>query len=459
MARGRASEVPLSEAAESISKLRRVIVTLAWPVAAEMSLHTITQVVDMAMVGRLGSEAVAAIGLSFRPIFFVMSVFLGIGEGTTALVARFIGGDEDSLANRTIHQALLFAAPVALVLCGIMGVFSGTVMQFMGAEPEVLPLGSTYVRYMSAGLLFSFLGMVATAGLRGAGDTRTPLQVGAVANVLNVTFNYILIFGRLGFPAMGIRGAAIATSMTRGLGGIILVAFLYRGDRVLRIPRVNLFNWDFQMIRRILRVGLPAMAERLMQSVAMMLHFRMLATAGTTVIAAATLAQNIEEMSFLPAIGLSVSAAALVGQLLGAGDPDTAEQAGWQSSYLGIAFMGSMGLLFIAIPQVFLSIYGAEGELLTTGTTFLRIVGLVQVPMALGFVLSGGLRGAGDTTSVMFITTGSVWVVRLGLTGLVLFVLEWGAFAAYAALCADWTVRAVILIYLFRQGHWKHTEV
>ncbi len=459
MARAAKREVPLEKARSSAYELRRTIVMLAWPVAAEMSLHTITQVADMAMVGRLGPEAVAAVGLSFRPLFFVMSVFLGIGAGTTAMVARFIGADDQPLADRTIHQALLFAAPVAVVLCGLLGVFSQSVVEFMGAEPDVLPMGSIYVRFMSPGLMLSYLGMVATAGLRGAGDTRTPLKVNAVANVLNVSLNYILIFGHLGFPAMGVRGAAIATSMTRGLGGLLLILLLLRGTLVLRIPWRSLFKWDSQLVLRILRVGLPAMAERVMQSMAMIFHIRMLATAGTTVVAATTLAQNIEEISFLPAIGLSVSASALVGQMLGTGDPDTAEQSGWQSACLGMGFMGFMGLLFILIPRVFLAIYGAEGELLKLGVQLLRIVGLFQIPMALSFVLAGGLRGAGDTTSVMLVTTSSVWIIRLGLTALILFVLDLGPVLAFAALCVDWLFRGLVFLYLFRRGRWKFRDV
>ena len=451
--------IQIKEAARSPSLLRRTILLLAWPVAAEMSLHTITQVVDMAMVGRLGPEAVAAIGLSFRPLFFVMSIFLGIGGGTTALVARFTGAGDRDLANRTMHQALLFAAPIAFILAALLAIFSRSVIGFMGAAPDVLPLGANYIRLMSPGIMLSHLGMVATSGLRGAGDTRTTMRVSAAVNVLNVTLNYILIFGHLGFPALGVRGAGIATSTARGIGGLVILFLLCKGGLVLRLPWPNLGKWDKDLVLRILRVGLPAMIERILDSSAMILQLKMLATQGTTVVAAVTLAQNIEELSFLPAIGLSVAASTLVGQMLGRKDPDSAEGAAWQSSYLGIAFMGSMGLLFLIAPRFLLGMYGAEGELLSVGVSFLRIVGLFQVPMALSMVLAGGLRGAGDTTSVMYITSFSTWGVRLGLTALALFVFELGPIAAYTALCADWLVRALILSGRFRRGAWKSREV
>ncbi|MFO8060998.1 MAG: MATE family efflux transporter [Bacillota bacterium] len=451
--------IELDAASRSPSLMRRAIVLLAWPVAAEMSLHTITQVVDMAMVGRLGPASVAAVGLSFRPLFFVMSIFLGIGGGTTALVARFIGAEDRNLANRTIHQALLFAAPLSFALAALLAIFSHYVVVFMGAAPDVLPLGSDYVRFMSPGIMLSHLGMVATAGLRGAGDTRTTMRVNAGVNVLNITLNYILIFGHLGFPALGVRGAAIATSTARGIGGLVILALLCRGGLILHLPWPSLNRWDRELVLRILRVGLPAMMERVLNSSAMILQLKMLATQGTTVVAAATLAQNLEELSFLPAIGLSVAASTLVGQMLGRRDPDTAEQAGWQSSYLGAAFMGTMGLLFLIAPRMLLNIYGAEGHLLSMGVSFLRIVGLFQIPMALSNILAGGLRGAGDTASVMYITSFTTWGIRLGLTALVLFVLKLGPVAAYAALCADWFIRAIILGFRFRRGAWKEQEV
>ncbi len=432
---------------------------LAWPVAAEMALQTVTMVVDMAMVGRLGPDAVAAVGLSFRPVFFIMSIFLGVGAGTTALVARFIGAGDRDLANRTMHQSLLFSFPIALVLTGILGTLSAQVIDFMGAEPGVLPLGALYVRTLSPGLLFAFLGMVATSGLRGAGDTRTPMRVNAALNVLNIGLNYVLIFGHLGFPALGVQGAALGTALSRGLGGLLLVGILFSDRVVLSIPLRSIARWDSQLVLRILRVGFPAMMERALLSSAMVLHLRMLATQGTTVVAASTLSMNIEEISFLPAIGLSVAASTTVGQMLGAGEPDGAEKSGWQSSYLSMAFMGFMGLLFLLIPHHLLAIYGAKGELLTLSVVFLQIVGLCQIPMALSNVFAGGLRGAGDTTSVMIVTLICTWAIRLGFTYVTLFVLQLGPVIAFYGMLADWAVRAVFLTLRFRGGSWKEREV
>lgn len=449
----------LDEAASSRAGLRRAILLLAWPVAAEMTLHTITQMADMAMLGRLGPESVAAVGLSFRPLFVGMSVFLGMGAGTTAMVARFVGARDYPTAVRATHQAVLSAFSVAFLLALITAIFSRPIIAFMGAEPDVLPLGATYVRLMSPGLLFSFTGMVAASALRGAGDTRTSLRVNAGVNALNIVLNYILIFGHLGFPALGVMGAGIATSIARGLGGTLLLFLMFRGRLVLNLPRQNFFRVDTQMVARILRVGLPAMVERVLFSTAMVLHLKMLATLGTQTVAAATLAQSIEEISILPSIGLSVASGALVGQMLGASRPQTAEQAGWESVRIGLLFMGSMGVLFILFPALFLAIYGAEGQLLLLGQDLLRVVGAFQVPMSISLILGGAIRGAGDTRFVMHVTLFSSWFIRLGLTAIVLFWLGQGAVIAYAMLAVDWLVRTFLLVRRFRGGRWKETEV
>ncbi len=459
MPRTGVASLPLSEAGRSRAALRRLIIMLAWPVAAEMSLQTVTQVVDMAMVGRLGSEAVAAIGLSFRPLFFVMSVFLGIGAGTTALVARFVGAGDRELANRTTHQALLFSAVVAAVLTGLLGIFSRQVITFMGAAPDIIPVGAAYVRITSPGLLFAFTAMVATSALRGAGDTQTSMKVNAGVNALNIFLNYVLIFGNLGFPEMGVRGAALGTTIARGMGGVVILALLCSGRLIIRIPWRGVLKWNFDLIVRLLRVAFPAMMERILFSSAMIFHLKMIATQGTTAVAAATLAQNIEEISFMPSIGLSVAAGAMVGQMLGARDPETAERAGWESSLMGVTFMGSMGVLFLAFPHILLRIYGAQGELMTLGTSLIRVVGVFQIPMAIAFVTSGALRGAGDTGSVMLVTAISTWGIRLGLTALFLFGLGLGPVAAYAAMGGDWLVRSLILTHRFRKGSWKEREV
>lgn len=451
--------LPLEELAEDPRKLRRMILTLAWPVAAEMFLQTLTQIVDMVMVSRLGEVPVAAVGLSFRPLFFVMSIFLGVSAGTTALVARSIGSGDREEAQRITQQTVLATTAFAIVLSYVLYVLAPAIQQFMGASPEVLPYGVGYIRSLTWGLVFMHVSHVATAALRGGGDTQTSMKANVAGNALNVFLNWILIFGNLGFPRLGVVGAGIATSISRAVAASIILGLMFADRLVLSIPRRGLFRFAPATFVRVVRVGVPAATERILLSLAMVLHLKMLAVAGTTAVAAATLSQNIEEISHMPSIGLSASAATLVGQFLGDRRPDSAERSVWDSTKMALLFMGLMGLLFTLFPAVWLSIYAPEPDLLAVGSVLIRIMGISQPFMAVGFVLTGGLRGAGDTMSVMAISAISIWGVRLGLTLLFMNVFSWGPAGAWVAMVFDSIVRAVLAAWVFKKGTWKKVRI
>jgi len=445
--------LPLEELAADRALLQRCIVRLAWPVAAEMLLQTVTQIVDMMMVSRLGSEAVAAVGFSFRPMFFALSIFLGLGAGTTALVARCMGRREPELASRVVHQAVLSTIVLAGALAMGFYLLAPRIQAFMGAEPRVLDLGVDYLRALAWGMVFAYTSIVIAAGLRGAGDTHTTMRVGLLTNALNVVLNYALIFGNLGAPALGVYGAGIATSIARAVGTILLLSLVLSRRLVIAPPR-RLVAFDPDILLRIVRVGLPATAERALLSLAMLMHLRMVAGEGTLAVAAATLSQNIEELAYMPSIGLAVAAATLVGQFLGDGRPAAAEQAGWQSARLGILFMGGMGALFVMVPRAWLSLFAPAPPLVPLAADLVRIMGLAQPFGAAALILSGGLRGAGATLSVMAATALGMWAVRLGLTSVLLH-HGWGAAGAWWAVLADSALRAAVLAWIFARGRWK----
>jgi len=450
--------LPLEELAADKRRLRRWIVKLAWPVAAEMLMHTLTQIIDMMMVARLGAAALAAVGLSFRPMFFVLSIFLGVGAGTTALVARAMGRKEPEEANSVAHQSVMATIVLASLLAAGFWRLAPSIQGFMGAEPEVLLLGTSYMRALAWGMVFMYTGNVATAALRGAGDTHTSMKVNLIANVLNVLLNYSLIFGHFGLPALGVLGAGIATSLARAFGGAVIVGLILARRLVITPPR-RLLRFEPDIFARVVRIGVPATLERMLLSLGMVFHLRMVASEGTIAVAAATLAQNIEELSHMPSIGISVAAATLVGQFLGHGRSDAAEASGRESVRLALTFMSSMGLLFVLFPTVWLRLYAPDPSLLPLATVLLRWTGAAQPFMAIAFVLAGALRGAGDTSSVMKATGVSMWGVRLGLTYVLLSRMGLGAPAAWAAMVVDTAFRAAMMVVVFRRGRWKTVKV
>ncbi len=439
--------------------IRAAVINLAWPVVAEMGLQTATQVIDMAMVGRLGPVAIAAVGLSFQPLMLAMAVFAGVAVGTTALVARSVGAGDRETAGLAAGQGLAIASLMAFSVCGLAIWQAANIVSIMGAEPEVVLAGASYIRTLMPGGAFMLVGMILAGSLRGAGDTRTPMKVAIWVNIANVALNYVLIFGHLGFPALGLVGAALGTSISRSAGALALVVLAVRGRSVITLRAADVFRIDAVMIRRIFRIGIPAALERLIMSASQVLYVRMVASLGTVAFAAHTIAINAESLSFMPGIGLSAAATTLVGQALGAKSPRRAEASARETMRLGALIMGSMGVVMMLVPGLLMRIYTSEPEVIAYGVVILRIAAVAQVPMGMSFILAGGLRGAGDTRSVLLISMAGAWGVRLSLTALLVFGVNLGLTGAWIAMVLDWGLRSTITYIHFGRGRWKEIEV
>ena len=439
--------------------IRRAAWQLTWPVIADQSLMTLVQVVNMAMLGRLGASAIAASGLSFQPFMLVSNTFMGLSVGTTALVARFIGAGDAKKASATLQQSMLLGIILGAVVTLIGLFFAAPVVRIMRPQPDVLAMGIQYVRAMSPGLAFMIILTMAGAALRGAGDTRTPMAVNIIVNLTNVFLSWALIFGHFGLPALGIMGAGAATSLARATGGLLVVYLLCSNQLILRLNWRKMFRVDRGILRRLWAVGFPSGLERLIQSTGQLLYVRQVSGLGTIAYATHALAMNIESMSFMPGQGFSTAASTLVGLNLGARRPAIAEKSAIITAQLAATIMGLAGLLFFLVPGLFLRIYTADAAIIALGTIALRIVALEQIPEAVGSVLSGALRGAGDTRAVLAVIVTGVWVVRLGLSPLLIQRLGMGAPGAWVAMLADWTFRGVMLALVFRSGRWKKIKL
>ncbi|MEW6724280.1 MAG: MATE family efflux transporter [Bacillota bacterium] len=452
-------ELPEPEFVEEHAIVRQKIWRLAWPVIAEQSLGTVTQIVDQAMVGRLGAANIAAIGLSFQPLFLAMGVFMGIGVGTTALVARFIGAKQPEGASRATANSLTISTILALALSIFAFTKAEALTAFMGASPEVVALGASYIRYLIPGLVFMLAGMVLSGALRGAGDTMTPMKINLVLNVVNVVLNYGLIYGRLGLPEMGLNGAALATSIARGLGGIALLVVVFGGKKAIRVTPRELLKLDLSRISRIVRIGIPAGLERFFMSLGQMFYVKIVASLGTVVYAAHALAINAESISYMPAFGFAAAATTMVGQNLGAGRPRAAKRYGWETWRFGAIVMGSMSIIFLFFPGLLMRIYTNDPDIIRYGSLALRIIAFAQIPMSAGFIVAGALRGAGDTMSVWLWSMVSVWGIRLVLAYLLVVYLGWGLLGAWLAMSADWIFRGTIYVIRWNSGKWAKVKV
>jgi len=398
------------------------------------------------------------VGLSFQWVMMAMVLFGAVGTGGTALIARMTGGQDWQGANRVVRQTLLVAFVTGLIAMIVLEILAEPALRLMGAQGEALTLGVTYLRIVSSVYMFSAMMFVGNACLRGAGDTKTPLMVMAVVNVLNIVIAWTLINGAFGLPRMGVAGSAIGAMVGRLVGGLLVIALLLRGRSGLTL-RLRGFRIDPGLIRRILNVGLPTGLEQLLFRFGMMSFVRVVSALGMTAYAAHQVALNGESLSFMPGFGFAVAATTLVGQGLGAKDEKRAERDAYIAFYIAAGLMSLMGVCFFLFARPIVGFFTNDPEVIALGVPPLRLIGIIQPFLAATMVFAGSLRGAGETRTPMLINGISIWVLRVPLALLFTRVFSWGLTGAWIAMAIDLTLRGTLLFARFRSGKWKTIKV
>ena len=451
--------VPHIATRASRKSIRIRVLTLAWPAIVDQFLTMAVNMVDTAMVGRLGAAALAAVGLGAQVMMMATAVFSSVTTGTTALVARFTGACEPENARKTARQSLIFGGFLAfasslffvLLADQIVGVL------FSRAEKDVMDGAALYVRIVGMGLIPQFLLIVTNSILRGAGDTRTPMQITAIANVVNAVGNYFLIFGVGIFPRLGLAGAAIATTVAHIVAGILALRALFGGKKAVALSLRDDFRPNTEVLMRILNVGIPAGMEQGVMRVGQLLYTMILSSLGTVAYAAHRIALQAESLSFMPGFGFALAATSLVGQALGAEEPEEAEYVGLEAAHRRHRY-GSDGRDLFDLSRALVSVFTTDEAVIAQSAVVIRIVAVSQPFMALHMVLAGGLRGAGDTRTVMLVSLIGICGIRLALT-LLLVYLGWGLVGAWIAMTVDLVIRGSLLYWRFRQGRWKEVKV
>lgn len=447
------------------STIRRNILLLAWPVIVELGLLTFVEILDMIMVGHVGIQALKAVGVTIQPLMLGLVIFNGMSVGTTALVARFIGERNQPLANKTFQQSLLGSTFLSLIMVIVLYYVAPWIMILMGnSDPEIIQAGTGYIHWMLPGLFFQWVFVVISASLRGAGDTKTPMFTNVVINIVNLIFNYLLIFGIWIFPKMGVYGAGLASSIARFCGFLMLLYLLQNKNTILNVDWQNYFRLDWPLMKRIIRIGAPASAEQFILRFGQTLFTRVVNGLSDVAFAAHTTAINAESLSYMPGWGFSVAATTMVGQKLGEKKPKEAEASGVEAWKFSAAIMGFMGIIFLIFPEYLMRLYADMSdpnaqELIRLGARNLRIISAVQLLQATQFVLAGALRGAGYTKPVLYSTMVGVWGGRLLCSLIFVYVFHWGLVGAWIAMCLDWVLRASYALYLWKKGEWKKVEV
>ncbi|MEC9488863.1 MAG: MATE family efflux transporter [Halanaerobium sp.] len=444
--------------------ISKSIIVLAIPVILRMTLQMIVGVVDLAMVGRLGSAAIAAVGMSNQLMWFIISATTAFSVGTTAMVARFIGAKKRDLAEEVAKQSVAITFVIATFIAILGFIFARPIFGFMiilmeRADPAVLDAGQTFFRILALSFPFFFSMMVINGIMQGSGDTVTPLKVNALANVINIVGDYVLIFGVGPFPELGIAGAAIATAFSRSFAAVVGFSVLVRGNSELKIHLSKKFRFNWHLIKEVAGIGVPAAAEQLIRNSGTTIMTMIVASFGTVALAANQIVMRGISIANMPGFGFGMAATTLVGQNLGAKQPERAEESGMTANKMGVTFMVVMAsLIFLGANQI-AAFFTPDPDVIKLAARSMRIIAVALPFLSITLTLAGGLRGAGDTKWVMYITAIGVWFGRVGAAILLAKVIGLGFMGVWVAMGFDWFVRSMMTLGRFKTGNWKKIKL
>ena len=430
------------------------ILRLSIPAAVNSLLDMLQVIVDLIMVGRLSAFAVAAVGLGLQSLMFVFAVLTLLHVGTGALLSRFVGAGQIKRASMGLSTLLGFAVLLSLPVSVLWYFLSEKIYLWFGTDPMVTQLGASYVQMLTLMMPFVFVKLVFVSALNSAGDTKTPMKIKIVSIVLNIILNYLLIFGNYGFPELGVMGAAAGTVIVNILEMTVYVFIYLR----CRTPFIPLVHYSGFLLDRALKVGIPASFERLLTFGSFMLFTAVIARYGTEALAGYQIGLRVEGLAFMPGIGFTIAAMALMGQGLGAKKPQQAREDVLLVLKYTVGFMFFLSFFMIFVPEKIVRLFTDDMQTIQEASLYLRIVGFSQIPLAFNFVLSGALRGAGDTKRTLRINLVSLWLVRI----LPAFVLSWyfeSILLVYLVMISDTFVKAIWLWAVFKKGKWQQLKV
>jgi putative MATE family efflux protein len=436
----------------------QALVMLAVPMILEMVMESVFAVADVFWVSHLGAKAIATVGLTESMMTLVYSLAMGVSIGVMALVARRFGEKDGSAAARTAAQGIFLGLAIALTLGAAGATFAPELLRLMGADPEVIETGSRFTAVMLGGNVTAFLLFLINAAFRGAGDAAYAMRVLWLGNILNIVLGPCFIFGLGPFPALGVTGAAVATNLGRGCAVLYQLYLLTNARRKIALTRSHLVP-DFALMLRVLRLSGSATLQMLISMASYIAVMRILSSFGSAPLAGYTIGFRILMFALLPAFGLGNAAATLVGQNLGAGHPERAEQSVWRACLLSAAFLSSVGVCFLLGARPLIHLFTSDAEVLPYGITYLRIVSLGFPFYAFGMVLSQAFNGAGDTWTPTFINLFVFWLVQIPMAHLLSHHTALGPLGVFIALGSSFSLFAVVSAALFRRGRWKQTRV
>ncbi len=434
------------------------LLLLSWPMIISNTMAMVGPTIDMIWVGRLGPDAIAAVGVSGIIVMFVMTAMMGIGIGARALIARFIGMKRPDDAVRAARQAFIIATAVSIFIAAIGILSSDTILLLMGVEPEVLRLGSAYLKVNFCGAVIMSLGMVCENIMQSSGDTITPMVMGIIGKIFHVALSPLFIFGWLFVPGFGVVGAALANvvSLLINLAANLFVLFTGRTQLHLHLRGMRI---DPSLMWRIIRIGVPGVVMMAQKNLSNLIVMKIIVPYGTLAVAAHTVLQRVEMIFFMAGVGMGSAAGVLAGQNLGAGEPERARKSGLYAIGIAESFVITACVLAFIFPEAVISIFTKDPELIKVTTVFLRIGVVGYLMCGLEPVFLNFFTGVGDTTVPMTFEVGTTWCLLLPMA--IIFPKLWGleVLGVRWAMALSFVMLTCAYVILFSMGKWKEKQV
>ncbi|OOB77641.1 MAG: MATE family efflux transporter, partial [Epulopiscium sp. Nuni2H_MBin001] len=435
------------------------VIDIAGPSTVERILVSMVNAMDTMMVGVLGSAAIASIGITQQPVLLVLALIISLNVGVTAVVARRCGEENYEAANTVLRQSIILILLTTLVISSISFYFAPNMLSLMGGGPEILDDGVSYFRVVLIGMCFNALSLNITAAQRGAGNTRVSMRVNVVANLVNLCFNFLLIEGRFGFPALGVTGAAVSTVMGYIVAFCIAFSSLLNPNGRLKLSKGDSWKLDWPTIKSILGISSSSFIEQCCMRLGFIIYVRLVTSLGVIAYATHQICITFVNMTFSVGEGIGIAASSLVGRNLGAKRPDLSIVYGKVCQRIGGFISFCLLIFYIFNRYSLMGLFSDEAEVIALGGTVIIIAALAVPLQTSQTILAGALRGSGDTKFIAKTSFLSVLLIRPATTFFCCNILQIGLIGAWIGFFVDQFIRFSLIYMRFAKGEWTRIKV
>jgi len=446
------------EKSYTTGSINRAIILLSIPMILEMIMEAFFAVVDVFFVSKVSVNAVATVGLTESVITLVYSIAIGLSMATTAMISRRIGEKDPDRAAEAAFQSIIIAVVFSLIISVLGLIFARDILALMGGSDSLIEEGIWYTRIIFGGNMVIMLLFLLNAIFRGAGDAAIAMRALWIANFLNIILDPCFIFGWGPFPELGVAGAAVATNLGRGIGVMYQVYMLLKGRLIVKIMRKHI-RVQWQIIKNLLRVSLGGMGQYIIASASWIFLMRIMSEFGEMAVAGYTISIRMLIFAILPAWGMANAAATLVGQNLGAKQPDRAETSVWRSAFFTMLFLFFVSIIYFFFAEPMVQFFHSDPLVVKYGVSSLKIICLGYVFFAYGMVISQAFNGAGDTSTPTWLNFICFWLIQIPLAYLMGITWDIGPNGVFWAVAISESILALLCIYMFRRGKWKLVQI